>query len=154
MISLDERSRAMIIKKTKDQHLPKDMIEIKYNPDDDQALKLINQIESSQGHLIGYHEETIYPILFNDLYYAESIDDKVILYTKNDSFTSSYRLYQLEEMDDHFIRIHKSMVVNIKKIKAFRSTINAKLEAQLDNHERIEINRTYVKALKERMHQK
>jgi DNA-binding LytR/AlgR family response regulator len=141
----------MIIKKIKDIQCHKDIIEIKYHPDNIDANLLIESVEKAQSVLIGYHNDTAFPISYMDIYYAESIDDKVIIYTKKESFTSSYRLYQLEDMHLDFVRIHKSMVVNIKKIRAFKTTINAKIEALLDNNEKIEINRTYVKALKERM---
>lgn len=142
----------MVIRKIKDDTLPKEMIEIKYHPDHIEAIKLIESIEASQHVLMGYQEDISYPITFHDFYYAESIDDKVILYTKSDSYTSSYKLYQLEELHPDLVRVHKSMIVNLTKIKAFKTTINAKLEAMLDNGEKIEINRTYVKTLKERMH--
>lgn len=43
------------------------------------------------------------------------------------------------------------MILNIYKIKGFKSQINGRLEALLLNGERVEVSRKYVKELKYRL---
>ena len=134
-----------------DESLNKDQVEIHVHPQKSDQQALIQLIESQYQTLNGYQDDRLVRLKYRDIYYMEAIDEKVILYTKDQTYTSKYRLYQLEDIYPSFIRIHKSMIVNVEKIKSFRSLLNAKLEAQLDNGEKVEINRTYVFALKERM---
>ena len=47
-----------------------------------------------------------------------------------------------------FLRVNKSMILNVTKIREFKSLLNGRMEAVLDNSERIEISRNYVPALK------
>lgn len=134
-----------------DDQLNPDQVEIRLHPSNQEQMSLKKMIEAQYHPLIGYQDDQVIKLISQDIYYIEVIDDKVILYTKKETYTSKYRLYALEDQYPSFVRIHKSMIVNIDKIRSFKSCLNAKIEAQLDNGETIEINRTYVKALKERI---
>ena len=88
----------------------------------------------------------------NFIYYIESVDKKTFVYTKDDCFESKLRLYELEEtLGTFFLRISKSMIVNLKKIKAVKSDLSGRMEATMLNGEKIMISRSYVKEIKRRL---
>ena len=80
------------------------------------------------------------------------MDDKSFIYTKNECYEVKYRLYELEGiLDGRFIRISKSMICNIRKIRSVKNAVNSRMTATLVNGETIVISRGYVKDLKKRM---
>lgn len=86
------------------------------------------------------------------IYYAESVDKKTFIYTKDECYQTKKRLYELEEeLNINFLRCSKAMIVNIKKIKFVKSDYNGRMNAQLLNGEIIVISRSYVKDLKKRL---
>ena len=86
------------------------------------------------------------------LYYIESVDKKSFVYTKQNCYETRLRLYELEEtLGAYFLRVSKSMIVNLRKIKGVKSNISGRMEATLLNDEKIVISRSYVKEIKRRL---
>ena len=86
------------------------------------------------------------------IYYAESVDKKTFVYTKDMCYETKHRLYELEEiLSGNFFRCSKSLIINIRKIKAVKSELNGRMVAELLNGERIVISRNYVKDLKRKL---
>jgi DNA-binding LytR/AlgR family response regulator len=86
------------------------------------------------------------------LYYIESVDKKTFVYTKQNCYETRLRLYELEEtLGAYFLRVSKSMIVNLRKIKGVKSDISGRMEATLLNDEKIVISRSYVKEIKRRL---
>ncbi|MEA5026547.1 MAG: LytTR family DNA-binding domain-containing protein [Erysipelotrichaceae bacterium] len=87
----------------------------------------------------------------SDIYYIESFGNEVIAYTQQREISLMSRLYaiidQLEPFG--FVRIGKSIIVNITKIDAVDSSFNGKLSLTLTNGKVLEVNRSYTKAFKE-----
>ncbi|HAX02474.1 MAG: hypothetical protein A2Y45_04255 [Tenericutes bacterium GWC2_34_14] len=85
-----------------------------------------------------------------EVYYVDAVDHDVFIYTKDDVYETSYKLYQLEEMfSSLLLRVNKNTLVNIKKIDSFKSSLNGRMEAELKNKDKIVISRMYVSKLKE-----
>ena len=99
----------------------------------------------------GKKDGTTTLIPLEEVFYFESIDGKTFIYKEKDVFESDLRLYEVEERfcNGTFVRISKAAILNIKKLKSFRTQFNGKLEAYLLNGERLEVNRHYVPKLKE-----
>jgi DNA-binding LytR/AlgR family response regulator len=59
-------------------------------------------------------------------------------------------LYQLEALlkPYHFVRIGKSFIVNITKIRYIRTGFNAKLDLELVTHEHLTVSRSFVSDFK------
>ena len=86
------------------------------------------------------------------IYYTESIDKRTFVYTKDSCYETKYRLYELEEiLSANFLRVSKSLVVNIRKVRSVRSELNGRMIAELLNGEHIVISRSYVKDLKRKL---
>lgn len=123
-------------------------IEIKAPRHHPQKIILQRMLSHLDGFALGEKGLQIYRIFFKDIYYVEHREDLTTIHTKTDQFSSSYRLYEVEGFSSLFVRIHKSIVVNISKIQSFRSTFNGKLEVTLQNGNCLEISRKYVNDLK------
>jgi DNA-binding LytR/AlgR family response regulator len=126
-------------------------IDIKMSANHPKRKTLEHLLSQLEGFVIGIKENLRYKILYKDLYYVENREDMSTLFTKSDAFKSPYRLYEIVELSPYFVRIHKSFVVNVLKIKSFKSLLNGKLEVTLLNGDRLEISRSYVNELKEKL---
>ena len=81
-----------------------------------------------------------------DIYFIESFGDDIYIHNANEKYRTSERLYQIEEdlKTKDFVRISKSVIVNIAKIKFINPALNAKLKLDLRNGHVLEVNRSYV----------
>ena len=88
-----------------------------------------------------------------DVLYIESVDKKCFVYTANEVYESNLKLYQLEEMLEviGFFRNAKSQIINIAKIKSICPDFGGKIEAEMENGEKVVISRQYAKEFKERI---
>ena len=107
-------------------------------------------VKSRQGSLSGVMEEKQYEIPVSDIYYIESVDGKTFLYTKDQVYETTYRVYELENLlqTKHFLRISKSMLLNLMKIRSIQPAFNGRFTAVLKSGEEVMISRNYVKDLK------
>ena len=85
-----------------------------------------------------------------DVLYFESVDNRVFLYTEDSVMEVRQRLYELEDMlsKQDFIRISKSQIININKIKTLKPELNRTILATMCNGEQLYISRKYVKELR------
>ena len=107
-------------------------------------------VKSRQGSLTGVKDSRQYEIAVSDIYYFESVDGKTFLYTKDQVYETSYRIYELESMlrPKNFLRVSKSMLLNLMKIRSIQSALNGRFAAVLLSGEEVIISRNYVKGLK------
>lgn len=107
-------------------------------------------VKSRHGSLSGVLDERRYQVAVSDLHYIESVDGKTFLYTKDQVYEAPYRIYELESMlrSRHFLRVSKSMIVNLMKIRAIQPALNGRLTAVLRSGEEVIISRSYVRDLK------
>ena len=107
-------------------------------------------VKSRQGSLTGTKDSRQYEIAVSDIYYFESVDGKTFLYTKDQVYETSYRIYELESMlrPKNFLRVSKSMLLNLMKIRSIQSALNGRFAAVLLTGEEVIISRSYVKGLK------
>ena len=107
-------------------------------------------VKSRQGSLTGMKDSRQYEVAVSDIYYFESVDGKTFLYTKEQVYETSYRIYELESMlrPKNFLRISKSMLLNLLKIRSIQSALNGRFAAVLLSGEEVIISRNYVKGLK------
>lgn len=92
-----------------------------------------------------------YAIPMTDIYYVESVDKKAFVYCEKDVFQSNLKLYELENMLVHagFVRVSKSIVLNIETLKGVKTLANSRLEAILSSGEKVYVTRKYLKDIRE-----
>jgi DNA-binding LytR/AlgR family response regulator len=63
-------------------------------------------------------------IYLDEILYIESLKESVTIRTIDKSYATSYQLGELEEMlrNDDFLRIHRSFMVSVNKIRAYSTT--------------------------------
>ena len=107
-------------------------------------------VKSRQGRLTGMKDSRQYEIAVSDIYYFESVDGKTFLYTKEQVYETAYRIYELESMlrSKNFLRVSKSMLLSLMKIRSIQSALNGRFAAVLLSGEEVIISRNYVKGLK------
>ena len=116
----------------------------------EEVREIADFVRSRQGRLSGTADAKRYEIAVAEICYIESVDGKTFLYTNERVYESPFRLYELEErlQSKHFLRIAKSMLVNLMKIQSIQPAFNGRFTAVLRSGEKVIISRSYVKALK------
>lgn len=126
---------------------------IRCNETDDSLLQLIHSLKASTKKLIGTTDLQMHIINPKDVFYFESVDNKVFIYCKEKVFESRLRLYEIEAQYENmdFFRASKSTILNIAKIKSVSPAFYGRLEALLENGEKVIISRQYVPILKKKL---
>ncbi len=117
----------------------------------DEVKRIIELIKLSDEKIIGFLDGESYVVDPIKILYFESVDKKTFMYTEDKVYEISLRLYELEKkMSKYdFFRSSKSTILNISRIKKLSHKFNGKLEATLDNDEKLLISRQYVSVIKE-----
>ena len=120
---------------------------------DDRLMKLISSLKTDSFQLTGYVDDKIVKLLPKDVFYFESVDNRVYAYAGKGVYEVHKKLYEIEEeyANTDFLRISKSAIVNVAKIAYIRPLLNGRFEAKLKNDEKIIINRQYVLELKKKL---
>lgn len=120
---------------------------------DDSILKLINELKIKKEKLTVKQGEKILQINSEDIYYFESVNNKVFLYLEKNMYETKLKLYELEQRyaETDFFRVSKSVILNLSKVENFYPLFNGRFEALMQNGERIVISRQYVPLLKNKL---
>ena len=103
----------------------------------------ISCTKNGKVHLIDRHE----------VIYFESVDRCCFLYTADNVYETSMKLYEIEEIfaEKGFLRSSKSQIINMLKIESLCPDFGGRIEAIMENGYQIIVSRQYAKQLKERM---
>lgn len=85
--------------------------------------------------------------------YIEAVERNTFVYTRDDSFEIDLRLYEVEQelLEQGFIRISKTSIINLKKIQSLKADVNRKIRVTLINGEQIIVSRMYADELRKRL---
>ena len=127
-----------------------EVLEIRCHKVTDDVQEIISFVKSRQGRLSAQKDGQSIEIPVIDIFYAESVDNRVFIYTSKESYEIRLKLYELEEMlkTKSFLRVQKSMLINLMKIKSIKPALSGRDTALLKNGEEIVISRKYVADLK------
>ena len=131
-------------------------IEIGCHKYDENSKEIVKIIKLHHGSVDGYKEEEQYQIPISDIYYIEAVDERIFIYLKKECYESRRRLYEFEDSlgDRGFVRISKSLIVNMMKIVSIKPALNGRFVCKLKNGEDVIISRKYVSGLKEKLQEK
>lgn len=123
---------------------------------DEKIFKLINvikSIESSEKRIVGLRDNDTYCIEPNDVFYFESVERKTFCYTKNAVYETELKLYETLDVFSKadFMRVSKSCVINLNRIKSIRPDFGGKILATMQNGERVYVSRQYALELKNKL---
>ena len=125
-------------------------VQIRYPVMNTQVKQLIQRIKSVDVKIVGSDNGKNIILNIYEIFYIESIERKTFIYTKDQIFRSSKKLYQLiEELKEFgFVQINKSCILNIDVLDSVKTLFNSRLKATLINGENVIITRTYIPAVK------
>ena len=131
----------------------KEYIKIGCHKVDSNVKEIVNFIKSRQGSIDVKDGEMKYNIPIVDIFYVESVDDRTFIYLSGDCYETAHKLYELEEIlnERRFIRISKSVIVNLLKIECVKPALNGRYLCHLKNGEDVIISRKYVPKFKEKL---
>lgn len=120
---------------------------------DEALLRVIHELKTRRGKFTVTDNDKIRQIDAGDVYYFESVDNKVFLYLEQGVYEVKYKLYEIEEeyANTDFFRASKSVIINLAKVKQFAPDFGGRFEAQMKNGEKLIISRQYVPLLKRRL---
>jgi len=127
-----------------------EVLEIRCHKITDEVQEIISFVKSRQGQLSTEQDGQRMEIPIIDVFYAESVDSRLFIYTAKESYEIKLKLYELEDMlqGKTFIRIQKGMLLNLMKVKSIRPALSGRYTALLKNNEEVVISRKYVAGLK------
>lgn len=119
---------------------------------DERVLKLIQALRA-EDKLTGYIDDKIVKLSLKEIYYFEAVDNKVFSYTAKETYEVHKKLYEIEQAFEHtdFLRISKSVIVNVAKIAYVKPIFNGRFAAKLRNDEKVIVSRQYVADLKKKL---
>ncbi|MPM59417.1 hypothetical protein SDC9_106259 [bioreactor metagenome] len=117
-----------------------------------ELLRIISLLKAQEA-LVAYDGNEIHRIIPSGIYYIEVVENKTFLYGKEKVYESKQKLYELEESlaNTEFLRVSKSVILNLSRIKSLSPALSGRFEAFLDNGEKIIISRQYMGDLKKRL---
>ena len=115
--------------------------------------KLIEQIRLYSFSVIAKRDGKTFQIRLGDVFYFESVDNRTFVYTEQEVYECGLKLYELESQvaKANFVRISKSCILNVMTLKNVRALLNGKMEAELENGEKVSVTRHYVETLKQKL---
>ena len=119
----------------------------------EQMQKIAGEIADGSLRITCKKDDKTYKIRLEDVYYIETVDERLFIYCENDVYENRMRLYEAEELcrDTLFFRASKSMLINIKKIDNMKPSLSGRFEITMKNGERLIVSRRYVSDLKKKM---
>ncbi len=141
----------MLTKITKIERGEPERMEIFCHSLSDDVREIVAFVKSRQGRLTGSIDDTQYEVPLTDIYYIESVDNKVFLYTRDKVYEAKQRIYEFESIlsAKHFLRVSKSMLLNLMKVESIKPALNGRFSAILRSGEQVIITRKYVPDLKQ-----
>lgn len=115
--------------------------------------KMLATLRILDRQLMATKGEETYLLDVAKVIYLESVDRKTFVYTGENVYESSLKLYELEQQLDEcgFFRASKSCLVQLKYIKSLKADINRRIRVTLENGEQIIVSRQYAEELKKKL---
>lgn len=120
---------------------------------DENLLKRIYALRAGMEKITGIKGIDYVQIEPKEIFYIEAVENKVFLYLEKEVYETKLKLYELERRFEgtDFIRVSKSIILNLTKVKSLRPAFNGRFEACMKNGETVVISRQYVPVLKEKL---
>ncbi|MDO4792952.1 MAG: LytTR family DNA-binding domain-containing protein [Filifactor alocis] len=121
-----------------------------YDTEVEKIINLLGKMSQVEQKLVVEKEEKIYLLKEDEIYSFFSQDGRIYAKTKEDTFVTRERLYEVEErLEGKFIRISKSVLVNKNYIRSLEMEFNGKMILHMDNGEVEYTSRSYLKKIKQ-----
>ena len=121
---------------------------------DEEMLRVLSLLRSGLQKLCvwdGAREITLLPP--GEVVYCESVDERTFVYTAGGLYETALSLSELEGRygEAGFFRVGKPALVNLHRIRSLKSQPAGRIEATLENGERLMVSRHYAPLLRDRL---
>ena len=101
-------------------------------------------------NLSGRFDDKLLKIGLDEIYYFETVERKVFIYTKEEVFQLQGSITDVERMmmDSDLVRVSRTCIINTDHLQEIRQLKNSRLEATMDNNEKIIVSRKYLREIK------
>ena len=139
--------------KTREEKLKENYLELHYDKIDEETNAVLDRLRDPLRYIEGTSDDRQVNIAVADIYYFETVDRKIFAYTKDMCVEVRENLRDIIEEYSKigFVRISKSSVVNIYKIKKLQGDMNMRVIIYLKNDEKLIMNRSYKKDFYDRL---
>ncbi|MBO4636276.1 MAG: LytTR family transcriptional regulator DNA-binding domain-containing protein [Clostridiales bacterium] len=139
----------LILKENHD--LPETEVEIRYRKLDSEVEGIVSAVRNASDRVMGIRDNGDHvPVPFSKILYFEAVDRFVFAYTSSDVYKVRNTLYELEDdtKEKFFLRISKSVIVNLRAVRKISPDEGRKLRLLLSNGETVIVSRGFVTGLK------
>lgn len=142
----------MKVKFNIDENFPEEKAEFWLKKMTDKISRIAQELNAQQDFLWGYREGDAFPIKWTEIYLIEVVNDKTLIYTKDEKYFYKGRLYQVQKLLPYdFITASRSAVINYQKLDHLKILDNGNIDAVMQNQINVQISRRRIKELKERL---
>jgi len=138
-----------------DQDITNEHIDVYCKKRTQKINSIISTIQDTfTANIIGYIGDRQQILYKSEIYYFESVEKKCFAYTKENTYLVQTTLRELQEKfnSDSFVRINKSTIVNIYRIKIIKADLNMRTIITLKNNEKLIITRHYKKNFSQQLY--
>lgn len=118
----------------------------------EEISEIINFVKSKDTKLTAYMDSKVFYISLQDIFYIDTVDNKVFVYLEEKVYELKNKLYELEALyaGRYFFRCSKSVIINLMKIDCIKPALNSRFIAKMKNGEEIIISRKYITELRKK----
>jgi DNA-binding LytR/AlgR family response regulator len=119
---------------------------------DRRLSRLIEHINLFSSSIEVKKGNAVMSVALDAVFYFDTVDDRVFLYTENDVYQCANKLYEIETAyaGTSLMRVSKNCVLNIFCVASVRTQLSGRLEATLKNGEKVIVSRHYIKAFRDK----
>jgi len=143
----------MRLVKTKEENIEENYLELHYDKIDEETNAVLDRLRDTLRYIEGTVDEKKVTVAVTDIFYFETVDRKNFAYTKDMCIEVKEALRDIIEEYSKigFVRVSKSSVVNVYKIKKLQGDLNMRVIIFLKNDEKLIMNRSYKKEFYEKL---
>lgn len=124
-------------------------------PEMSETVNRIERAVKSVDHAVRCLDDdgNICLVRVSDIFYIESVEKQIFIYTKDKVYRAELQLYQYAEKlySFGFAQISKSCILNLNTLLSVKPIFNSKMEALLENGEKVLISRSFISSMKRRL---
>ena len=126
------------------------LVKILCREENEEVKRLYHHIANYAEPLWASQDGIQHKLYETDLYYADTIEGKTFLYTKDEVYEIPESLSGIEQRlkGNQFVRISKNSLINIDYLSKVEPYSNHRLLAHMKNGEKLIVGRTYIPELK------
>ena len=131
--------------KTREESLKENFLELHYNTIDEETQRVLERLKEPVRYIEGTSGERKSAVAVTDIFYMETVDRKNFAYTEDACLEvrESLKDFTDEFGEAGFVRIGKSCVVNLHKVKRLEGDLNMRVLIYLKNDEKLVMNISY-----------